>query len=87
MKRSYTIIYDTKASQDLCKLPQNIGKRIFNKIKESKKDVKHFWTRLEGRTDYRIRIGHYRAIADIDNTEKTINITKIGHRSTIYEKI
>ncbi len=87
MKQAYTVSYDTHASNELTKLPQHIGKRIFNKIRESKHKVSHYWDRLEGRTDYRIRIGHYRAIADIDHEKKLIFVTKVGHRSKIYEKI
>jgi mRNA interferase RelE/StbE len=87
MKQAYTVTYDTKAAVELSRLPSNIGERIFNKIRKSKSNVHRFWDRLEGRTDYRIRIGHYRAIADIDHKKKLIYVTKIGHRSKIYEKI
>lgn len=45
----------------------------------------HFFKRLEGRPDFRIRIGDYRAIADIDFARKMITVTAIGHRKDVYE--
>lgn len=35
-------------------------------------------------SDYRLRIGDYRVLFDVDTTEMTINIIKIGHRKDIY---
>lgn len=34
--------------------------------------------------DYRLRIGDYRVLFDIDSQENTIDILKIGHRKDIY---
>lgn len=46
-----------------------------------------YFERLSGRTDYKLRIGNYRVIADIDNKRKTITITLINHRKKIYKSI
>ena len=86
MKPEYIVKFDTDATEELTKLPQDISHRIFKKIVESKQDPHHYWLRLEGRTDYRIRVGDYRAIADLFENEKLIYVTKVGHRKTVYEE-
>ena len=52
----------------------------------TKENPHHFFEGLTGRTDYKLRIGDYRAIADINDSSKTIQITLIDHRSKIYNK-
>jgi mRNA interferase RelE/StbE len=74
--------FDEEAIRFLEKLPKEIRKRIYEKImKASDNPYRHF-ERLVGRQDYKLRIGDYRAIADID---KSIRITYIGHRKDVYK--
>lgn len=80
----YTLHIDVHAGKHLAKLPKDVSQRIFQKLQETKQNPEHYWIRLEGRADYKLRIGDYRAIADIDHNQKLIQITKVGHRKTIY---
>ncbi|MCX6771021.1 MAG: type II toxin-antitoxin system RelE/ParE family toxin [Candidatus Micrarchaeota archaeon] len=84
---SYSVIYDNKALDFLAGLPESIRKRIFDKIADSKDNPRHFFERLSGRADYKLRIGDYRAIADINEAEERIEITYIEHRKKVYKKI
>jgi mRNA interferase RelE/StbE len=81
---NYELILDEEAIRFLEKQQEKIKKRIFLKLQEAKKNPHHFFERLEGRTDYKLRIGNYRAITDI--TEEKIIITCIGRRKNIYKK-
>ncbi len=54
---------------------------------DTKENPHHFFERLSGRDDYRLRVGDYRAIADIDDRKKRIEVTLIGHRKRIYKDI
>ncbi len=80
----YEVIFDEEAIEFLNKLSKDIKKRIYTKIISTKKEPFHFFERLEGRKDFKLRIGNYRAIADISNK---IHVTIIGHRKNIYKKI
>ena len=82
---AYEIEFDEYAIRFLEKLLKNIRKRIFLKIDSTKSNPFHFFERLEGRTDYKLRVGNYRIIADIENNK--ILIRFIGHRKNIYDKI
>ncbi len=82
----FEVIFDEEAIEFLEKLPKELRKRIYNKIMSVKENPFHFFERLAQRTDYKLRIGDYRVIADIDESTTKITITKIGHRKNIYDK-
>lgn len=52
---------------------------------DTKENPHHFFERLRGRNDYRLRVGDYRVIADIDDERKRIEVTLIGHRKSVYK--
>ena len=83
----FELIFDQEPIEFLNKLPKQLKERIFNKITSTKENPLSFFERLRGRTDYKLRIGDYRAIADINQTNKRIEITKIGHRKNIYKNL
>ncbi|MEK6945454.1 MAG: type II toxin-antitoxin system RelE/ParE family toxin [Nanoarchaeota archaeon] len=79
----YQIIWDEKAQEQLLKLDSTLSKRISKKVLELSenpfsKDVK----KLKGIFGYRLRVGDYRVIFDVE--KDVILILKIGHRKNIY---
>lgn len=83
----YEVIFDEKAIEFLEKLPKNTSTRIFNKIMQAKTNPLHYFERLTGRKDHKLRVGDYRVIADIESAERIIKITLIGHRKNVYENL
>lgn len=83
----HEVVFDEIAIKELNKLPEDIRKRIFNKIIATKENPHHFFIRLKGRKDYKLRIGDYRVIADLDGNNHKIEVTFVGHRRNVYEKI
>jgi mRNA interferase RelE/StbE len=43
------------------------------------------YRKLKGRDGYRIRVGDYRIIYDIFDSELVIDVIDLGHRKNIYE--
>ena len=84
---TYEIIYDRKAAEDLNRLPKGLRKRIFNKAKDAKENPAHFFEQLSGRTDFKLRIGDYRLIADINHPLKRIEVTLVDHRKRVYKRL
>lgn len=80
----YKIIFDIKAIEFLEKLEKKIAKRIWNKVQSTKLSPHTYFVRLTQRKDFKLRIGDYRAIADLEQNKKIIQIRKIGHRKNIY---
>jgi mRNA interferase RelE/StbE len=83
----YKLIFDEEAIKFLDKLPKEITKRIFKKIQDTKENPHHFFIKLKNRQEYKLRVGNYRIIADINDSKITIYIITIGHRKDIYKKI
>jgi len=83
----YGLTFDEEAIEFLNKLQKELKERIFNKIISTKEDPFHFFERLSSRSDYKLRIGDYRVIADIDQVNKTIKVNLIGHRKNIYKNL
>ena len=82
----YTIIYENAALKQLDKLPQNIANRIRAKINEFEENPRpHGCLKLTGFEAYRIRIGDYRVIYNIEDSILTITVIKISHRRDVYE--
>ena len=82
----YEIIFDEKTVEFLEKIEKNTRKRIYNKIISTKEDPLHYFERLTRRSEFKLRVGDYRVIADIDDTTKKISVLVIGHRKNIYQK-
>ncbi len=81
----HEIVFDEIALDSLNSVPKEIKERIFNKIISTKENPFHFFERLAGRDDYKLRVGDFRVIADIEQNK--IHITFIGHRRNVYQKI
>lgn len=82
----YEIIFDEEAIDFLNKLPIEIKERIFNKIISVKENPLHFFERLSGRPEYKLRVGDYRIIAEIDSSAQKVEVVLIGHRKNVYKK-
>lgn len=84
---TYELIFDRKALEFLEGLPKESRQRIFNKITAAKENPLHFFERLEGRQDFKLRVGKYRVIADINHSTRRIEVTLIDHRKRVYKKL
>ena len=82
----YEIIFDKKAIEFLNKYEYKTKERIFEKIILSKENPFRYFKKLTYRDEYKLRIGNYRVIADIDRNSKKIKILLIMHRKNVYEK-
>lgn len=74
------------AISQLQKLDVNLSRRIYKKVDELKTDpfMKNI-KRLKGEEAFRLRIGDYRVIFDVDRKNNTITILRLGHRKNIYK--
>jgi len=81
----YEIKFGKKALEDWSKLEQDLKKRIWNKLQDCKENPFHFLEHLEEIEGYKLRIGDYRAILDIDKSTNIIWVLKVGHRKNVYE--
>ena len=81
----YELVYSPTALKQLEKLERAIRERIIIalerlRIKPESRDIK----KLMGMPGYRLRVGDYRVIFDLENDKLLILVLEIGHRRNIY---
>ena len=82
---AYTVILKRSAEKELARLPQARHRLIATKLLELEHNPRPPGIqKLHGHDGYRIRIGDYRVLFLIDNQEKTVQVTAIGHRREVY---
>ena len=81
----HKISWEKRALDELYSLEEWLAKRILKKIEELKKnpfsqDIK----KLKGQEKFRLRIGNYRIIFEMQ--KNLIKILMVGNRKNIYKK-
>ena len=82
---SYRILIIRRAQKELAELSGNSYLRVRDTIltlAKEPKPVGHL--KLTGREGYRIRVGEYRVIYEIDDASRTVTVLHIGHRRDVY---
>ena len=82
----YSILILRGAQKELSDLPKPTYERVKEAIRKLSDDPKPRGSRkLSGRDGWRIRVGDYRVIYEIDNKNSTVIILHIGHRQDVYK--
>lgn len=82
---TYEIIFSDKAFSQLRKMEKNVQERIIAVLERIRVRPETYVTKLVGDPGYKLRVGDYRIIMDIDNKILRILILKVGHRKNIYD--
>ena len=83
----FQIIWSESAASELKKLDRTVAKRIFGKVSQLCENPYHFdVTKMVGAPYFRLRVGDYRVIFDIQNDLLRILVLKVGHRKNVYKK-
>lgn len=86
MNVDWKIEWSREAFSDLNKLERKDTIRIIKKLELAASNPFHYFDRLVGSGDYKLRVGDYRIIALLIHERHLIFIEKLGHRKNIYEK-
>ena len=76
-----------EAQKDLKKLEKKKIEIVLKKLYSIREDPSHYIERLIGKTLWKLRIGDYRVILQLNTKDKKINVIKIGHRDKIYKRL
>lgn len=88
----YNVLSGRQAEKDL-KFIQKTDIKLYNAICEEivslRAEPRPFGSRkLSGGTNYfRIRVGNYRIVYEIDEQEKTVLLYRVRHRKDIYKNL
>jgi mRNA interferase RelE/StbE len=82
---SYKVFIRRRAQKELAQLPDAAYRRAKSAIRRLAKNPRpHGCQKLSGRDGWRIRVGDYRVIYEIDDAQQTVTVLHIGHRRDVY---
>ncbi len=82
---SYTVQVSDSADRSLNRLPKDIYLRVREKLAILKEEPRPPGAiKLKGEPAWRIRVGKYRIVYEIDDKRRLITISAVGHRREIY---
>jgi mRNA interferase RelE/StbE len=82
----WTVEVLPSAQRALRQLPASLREEILDTLQALQEDPFPFSRQLYGRADYyRIRFGVYRLIFRLSVEKRSILVTRIAHRSEVYE--
>ena len=81
----YRVYFKPSAEKELRSLPKNIAESAILKIDTLTENPRpRISKKLKGEDSYRLRIGNYRMVYNIDDKNKTITVFRIRHRKDVY---
>jgi mRNA interferase RelE/StbE len=85
--REYRVALTSSAERELSRLPNEFIARIVSRIELLAKDPRPRGSKKlrGGNSEWRIRVGNYRAIYTIDDKIGSVEVTRIAHRQGVYE--
>jgi mRNA interferase RelE/StbE len=84
----YSVIIEKPALKSLATIPDKNAKKITKAIDELAENPRpNGVKKLKGSDDfYRIKVGNYRVIYEINDGELVIVVVEIGHRKEVYKR-
>ena len=81
---TYELIYSQEAVKQLKKLSTDIQRRILSTLERCRVRPYPHIRKLVGSPYFRLRIGDYRVILDVQENKLVIFVIELGHRRNIY---
>ena len=82
---SYEITFTDTSSRQFRKLEKDVEERIVKALERIRLRPEHYVMKLIGDPGYRLRVGNYGVIFDIQKSDLFILVIKIVHRKNIYQ--
>ena len=83
---SYQVLILRRAQKALGDLPKGDYERVRNAIAEFANNPRPTGSKkLVSRNGWRIRVGDYRVIYEVDDANRQVTVLDIGHRRDIYQ--
>lgn len=83
---SYELVFKKSVAKDLRSIPKRDVARILRRIEALRDDPRgEGCVKLSAQERYRVRLGVYRIVYEIQDNALVIMVVKVAHRSTVYK--
>jgi len=83
----FEIAWPEYVLNQMAKLDRSIAKRIFKAVGKLENDPSRWVNRIVNSLYYKMRVGDYRVILDIQGRQLRILVVKVGHRKNVYKDL
>jgi mRNA interferase RelE/StbE len=83
---AFEIIWSDSAIRQLKKLDRSVARRIFEKVGELEESPHRLVRKLVNSPYFRLRVGDYRVILEIQSDVLRILVLKVGPRESVYDR-
>jgi len=82
---TYKLLIRRAAQKELAALPVEVFDKIESAILKLSADPRPRGSKkLTGRDGWRIRVGNYRVVYEVDDSDHSVTILHVGHRRYVY---
>jgi mRNA interferase RelE/StbE len=84
---SYQVIIPKTVQKEIDKLPKNVQESIIEgllTLRENSRPPNSL--KMKNSQGYRLRVGDYRVLYDINDKTQTVTLRRVGHRKEIYRE-
>ena len=81
----YSVEVGRRAERDIARLPQEYARLVGRQLDSFSENPRPRGARrLRGQSVYRLRVGTYRVLYRVDDTEQVVYIERVAHRRDAY---
>lgn len=84
---SFTVRWTSSARDDLKNIERSVVQRIIEKLRSIADSPFHFLEILKGYPYYKLRVGDYRVIIDVNKGDQILTVILVGHRRKVYKTL
>ena len=81
----WSVVWSDKSKKQLSKIDKQIASRIIDAVEDIKKDPFAAVSRLSGSKFFRLRVGDYRVILDLQQGKLIIFVIQTDNRKRVYK--
>ena len=82
----YEVLIVASADKELGGMQKMLRQRIIEKFEEISKDPRGMDSKKLDEATYRVRVGDYRIVYHVNDTERKVVVTRIRHRREVYRR-
>lgn len=83
----YKVEWSLRAKNRLKKLEKKLAAGVIRKVIRCSENPFLYLKRLRDCDAFRLRVGDFRVILDVDSLNRTLFVLTLGHRKNIYKEI
>jgi mRNA interferase RelE/StbE len=84
---AFEVLWTERARKSLSGMQRDDVIRIIKKVEAVKADPYRFLKKLVGEKAWRLRVGDWRVLVDMDSENERLHVLEVGHRKKVYESL